>query len=369
MSVVILLPTFQRPQCLEWSLQSVLSQDTSTIPPDQQIRVIIINHDIEHLTVDAAVRHVEPNPRMELKVIHSGPPADGFVRSYDEVMAHTAPGDIAMIHGDDDIMVQGSLATRYRATLSSGAAVSVCKWHDGVLFFRDRDEIFLKPSYEPKRASYLPEYRHMEPSDLSDFGLPFLSAYCYRMGDKFSSCYDQALNWGLSLPLDFKVGLLMLPFYLGISAWHKQQLIAIPHALVERGRVFSKYRSFLSPRHVATPANYGIVVLSGMAVLKNVDLCNIAALDDLRSEFEKECFRSMAYAWTRQDDSTTTRPQLNELLRLSGLSLRRARYWKYIASGVVRMGRSSLGLSSLRARLSGWGKPVKREEFWPLWDR
>lgn len=369
MPIVVLLPTFQRPQCLEWSLQSVLSQDTSAIPPDERIRVIIINHDTEHLAVDAAVRRVKPNPRMELKVIHSGPPASGFVKSYDELMAHTAHGDIAMIHGDDDIMVQGSLATRYTATLSSGAAVSVCKWHDGILFFRDRDEMFLKPGYEPRRASCLPEWRHVEPSDLSSFGLPFLSAYCYRMGDEFASCCDQALSWGLSLPLDFRVGLLMSPFFLGISAWHKQQLIAIPHTLVQRGRLLSTYRSFLAPRHIATPANYGIVILSAMAVLKNADLCSIAALDDLRSQVEKECFRSLVYAWTRKDDPTTTRSQLSELLRLSGLSLRGARRWTYIAPGVVQMAKSSLGLSGLRARLSGWGKPVKREEFWPLWDR
>ena len=345
-----------------------MRQDTSAIPSDQQIRVVIINHDVERATVDAAVRHVERAPRVEVQVIHSGP-GDGYIDSFEELLAHTSPGDVAMFHGDDDLMVQGSLAARYQAMAGGSTAVNICKWHDSIVFFRDRTEMFLKPGYTPGRARGAPVSRQVEPGDLNSLGLPFMSAYCYRIGDEFVRCYKQALKWGQDLPVDHTVGLLLLPFYVGVAAWHQRQLALITETLVLRGRVFLSARSLLAPRHMASPANYGIVTLCGLAVLKNSDLRDDPALNALRAEFETEAYRSLPHAWTRWDDAATTRIQFRRLLKLSGVQPRKAREWAHLASGVLSMMKSRLRLGGLRGRMSGWGTAVDREEFSRLWNR
>ena len=139
MAVVVLIPTFQRPETLQWSLQSVLRQETSRIDSKEELRVVILNNDTstKHLvedSVDSALRSAGKRGFREVLIVHRDPPVLGVINFCRGLAENTQDGDIAFIHGDDDIMLQGSLAKRWLVARESSSALNICMTKGGVFF-------------------------------------------------------------------------------------------------------------------------------------------------------------------------------------------------------------------------------------------
>ena len=140
MSVVVLIPTFQRPETLPWSLQSVLLQDTKGIDSKEELRIVVLNNDI--LTkdlVEEAVKKTlnsaEKNRFKSITIVHRNPPLLGIFNFYQGLAENTCDGDIAFLHGDDDIMLAGSLVKRYLVARQSNLAFNIAKTSGKMFFF------------------------------------------------------------------------------------------------------------------------------------------------------------------------------------------------------------------------------------------
>ena len=122
MRLIILIPTYQRPSTLIWSLQSVIRQKFAN--SNFTKKIIILNNDPNYKNqVDQSVNQVvKSNPYHEfdsVEIIQGNTIISTIKGVYDNLRAITESGDIAIIHGDDDIMLPNSLLFRYTSAMAS----------------------------------------------------------------------------------------------------------------------------------------------------------------------------------------------------------------------------------------------------------
>lgn len=370
MAVVVLLPTFQRPETLPWSLQSVLLQDTSKIDSNEELRIVILNNDIltKHLVEDAVKKSlniVGKNRFKSTTVVHRDPPLLGIFNFYQGLAENTRDGDIAFLHGDDDIMLPGSLAKRYLVARESNSAFNIAKTTGKMIFFKKDRNIYIDNKEMIIDSDISPKWRWATKGDLVDYSLPFVSAYCYKIGPEFWACYEQAKKWADAVPLEPKIRLPFLPFYMGLSAWVNKQLVVIPEVLVRRGQLLQS-RGLLPPRVVTEYANTGIILQTGLAVLNNKDLGSIIELNEIRNSVRKATAAHIFFSLFRRDGVTLS--QLKHLYHLTktrwGSKELLFRIMFSTGSTIIK---NVCGLNYLRNRLSGWGHRTSPEDFWLLW--
>jgi len=370
MAVVVLIPTFQRPETLSWSLQSVLLQDTQGIDFKEELRIIILNNDVltKHLVEDAVKKTLGNAIKHRFKsvtIVHRDPPLLGIFNFYHGLADNTCDGDIAFLHGDDDIMLAGSLAKRYLAARQSNLAFQIAKATGKMFFFKEDGNIYLDSKRLTRDSNLSLNWRQATKDDLVDYSLPFVSAYSYKIGPEFWACYKQARKWADALSLEPKIRLPFLPFYMGLSAWINNQLTVIPEVLIRRGQLLQS-RGLLPPRVVTEYANTGIILQTGLAVLNNEDLGSIAELDELRSSVKDATAPYLFFSLFRRDGVSLS--QLKYLHRLTKI-----RWWskdllfKIIIGTGSTIFKSVCGINNLRNRLSGWGHRLSPEDFWILW--
>ena len=133
MRLIILIPTYQRPSTLIWSLQSVIRQKFAN--SNFTKKIIILNNDPNYKNqVDQSVNQVvKSNPYHEfdsVEIIQGNTIISTIKGVYDNLRAITESGDIAIIHGDDDIMLPNSLLFRYTSAMASKLNVFIvnCLW-------------------------------------------------------------------------------------------------------------------------------------------------------------------------------------------------------------------------------------------------
>src|SRR3990172_13080532 len=111
MAVVVVIPTFQRPETLFWSLKSVLLQKSDDLKK-LDCRIVVLNNDLSTKlevvkSVDKALSAVGQGVFRSVQLFHRDPPLLGTENFYRGISENTQTGDIAFIHGDDDIMYPG----------------------------------------------------------------------------------------------------------------------------------------------------------------------------------------------------------------------------------------------------------------------
>lgn len=372
MAVVVLIPTFQRPETLQWSLQSVLMQDTSKIEHNEELRVVILNNDIstKQLVEDAVNKVLDNVGKGSFKsvlIVHRDISL-GVFNFYKGIAENTCDGDIAFLHGDDDIMLQGSLVKRYIVARESNSAFNIVKAAPRMFFFKNDNNIFVDSlnTVTSTKLSTEPKWQWATKYDLDDYSLPFVSIYCYKIGPEFWACYKQALKWADALSLESKIRHPFLPFYIGLSAFINKQLTVFPDVLVRRGQLL-KRRSFFPPRVVTEYANTGIILQTGLAVLNNEELGSVMELDDFRASFRRATAEYLFFSLFKRDGVSLS--QLKVLYRLTKL-----RWWsrelliRIMFSTGSKIIINVCGLTNLRNRLSGWGHRLSPEDFWALWE-
>jgi len=370
MAVVVLLPTFQRPETLQWSLQSVLLQDTSKIDSNEELRIVILNNDISTKklvedVVKKVLNIVGKGSFKSILIVHRDPPLLGVFNFYQGVAENTRDGDIAFLHGDDDIMLPGSLVKRYLVARESDSAFNIAKTTGKMFFFKKDRNIYLDSKNAIVATKISPKWRWATKDDLVDYSLPFVSAYCYKIGPEFWACYKQAMKWADALPLEPKIRFPFFPFYMGLSAGINKQLAVIPEVLVRRGQLLQT-RGLLPPRAVTEYANTGIILQTGLAVLNNEELGAIIELDDLRASVRKATTEYLFFSLFKRDGVSFS--QLKNLYRLTKM-----RWWsrellfRIMFSTGSKIIKKVCGLTNLRNRLSGWGHRLSPEDFWAIW--
>lgn len=370
MAVVVLIPTFQRPETLPWSLRSVLLQDTKDIDSNEELRIVVLNNDVntKRQVEDAVNKTLNCTDKKRFKsltIVHRDPPLLGVFNFYQGLAENTCDGDIAFLHGDDDIMLAGSLAKRYLAARQSNLAFQIVKTIGKIFFFKEDGNIYIDNKQLVSARNLSLDWRQAAKDDLVDYSLPFVSAYSYKIGPEFWACYKQAKKWADALSLEPKIRLPFLPFYMGLSAWINKQLAVIPEVLLRRGQLL-QLRGLLPPRVVTEYANTGIILQTGLAVLNNEDLGPISELDELRSSFRCATAPYLFFSLFRRDGVSL--PQLKYLYCLTKMRwCSKDLLFKIIFGTGSTIFKSICGINNLRNRLSGWGHRLSPVDFWILW--
>ncbi len=371
MAVVVIIPTFQRPETLVWSLQSVLMQDVRAISPSEELRIVILNNDPGTKDkVEAAVRKslvfADKHGFNRVTTIHRDPPLLGIFNLYLGLKEYTSDGDIAFLHGDDDIMISGTLVRRYQVARNSNAAFNIGKTSGKMFFFKNDPCIYVDDKEISNITATQLNWRWASKQDLTAYSLPFVSAYCYRMGPEFWSCYNQAKGWADALPLESKIRLPFLPFYIGLAAWVNKCLAVMPEEVVRRGQLLQS-RGLLPPRVITEYANTGIILQTGLAVTSNEFLGAVEDLDDVRNGLKSAVSEYLFFSLYRRDGVSLG--QLKALWAQTKVSLWRGNFLlRAVFCACTTIAKNIFMLNNLRNRLSGWGRRLSSENFWALWD-
>ena len=373
MAVVVIIPTYQRPETLFWSLKSVLLQKFS----DNKLyecRIVVLNNDLSTKlkvteAVNKALATVGKGVFESVHLYHRNPPLSATENFYRGISEHTVNGDVAFIHGDDDIMRQGSLEKRARILDSNDVAFLLTKSSGKVYFFKNQKNIYVSSEKYEKHISSeeapVLNCRVAVKEDLLNYSIPFVSTYGYKIGDEFWNCCREAYRWADALPFERKIRHPFLPFYMGLSAWKNGQLLVCPENMVMRGQLL-RSRGVLPPKVVTEYANTGIILLTGLAVLNNSHLSAFAELDDLRRAFRKNIAEYIGSAFYKRDGVSLKK--LFTLINLSNLKLSsEGLVLRAVYGNGKRLFTTMLGLSNIRNRIRGWGACTNPEDFWVKW--
>jgi hypothetical protein len=288
MSLLILIPTFQRLTTLYWSLDSVLKQN---LPKDNfNAKILILNNDTPDnfnyvSIVVGSVLQNNPIHNFNLVDIIQGDNAISPIKNiYGAIKENTLNGDIAIIHCDDDIMLPDTLITRFLTAQNSNFEIIVSKFLESAYFFVNDDNIYLnlKDIITLENTSL----NKAISDDLVNYSIPFLSIYTYKISESFWDIYEQSIFWSDDMPYDPKIKYPFIPFFIGLSAYNRNKLATYNVNVVIRGHLFK--RNFLNfPKVVTEYVNAGIILLTGESVLRNPDLNKNSDFDNLRSDFKK----------------------------------------------------------------------------------
>lgn len=374
MAVVVIIPTYQRPETLFWSLKSVLLQKLDD-PKGRDNRIVVLNNDLSTKlavakSVDKVLSIVGQGDFTSVQLFHRDPPLLGTENFYRGISENTQIGDVAFIHGDDDIMYPGSLEKRVRMLDSHDSVFLIVRSSSKVYFFRDDPNIYVNPDKNNGKIStkgaQLLDCRIAVKEDLLNYSIPFVSAYGYKIGDAYWNCYNEAYRCADALPIEPKIRYPFLPFYMGLSAWKKGQLMVCPENMLMRGQLL-RSRGVLPPQVITEYANTGIILLTGLAVLNNADLSILPELDDLRQAFRMNVAEYIVSAFYKRDGVSLEK--LFALLKLSNFKLDSIDLLLRAAQGNgKRFIGTMLGLSNLRNRIYGWGVCTSPVDFWMKWN-
>ena len=369
MRLIILIPTYQRPSTLIWSLQSVIRQKFANLNFTKKI--IILNNDPNYKTqVDQSVNQVVTNyPDHEfdaIEIIQGNTTISTIKGVYDNLKDITEKGDIAIIHGDDDIMLPNSLLFRYNSAIASKQNVFIvnCLW--SCFFVKQKAGIFLDAIDNPYEPAKPYQYSLPNSDEVASYALPFISIYTYKISDEFWSIYDLSIQWSDQLPFEPRIKYPFIPFYIGLAAYHTKQLGVANVDMAIRGQLFSE-RFFLPPLTVTEYANGGIILLTGLAVLNNNTLKNNPDFQLLRKNHREATKNHIFQSFVRRDGLSIA--QLFILYRIADPAFNLKEFTtSIILKNFRQLFNNILFTANLKRWFVGWGKETSMQSFWEKWD-
>ena len=370
MRLIILIPTYQRPSTLIWSLQSVIRQEFANSKFTKKI--IILNNDPNYKTqVDQSVNQVvknNPNHAFDaIEIIQGNTTISTIKGVYDNLKSITETGDIAIIHGDDDIMLPNSLQFRYDSALASKLNVFIanCLW--SCFFVKQKAGIFLDTLENPYESAKPYQYSLPNSDEVASYALPFISIYTYKISDEFWSNYDLAIRWSDQLPFEPRIKYPFVPYFVGLAAYLRMQLGVANVNLVIRGQLFSK-RTFLPPLTVTEYANGGIILLTGLAVLNNDTLKNNPNFHLIKYNHREGTKKHIFQSFVRRDGLSI--PQLLNLYRIADPAFTVKDFTiSIILKNCRQLFNNIFFTTNLKRWFVGWGKETTLQEFWEKWNQ
>jgi hypothetical protein len=335
-------------------------------------KIFILNNDPNYKNqVDQSVSLVlKNNPQHEfdtVEVMQGNTTIPSINNVYGNLKAVTENGDIAIIHGDDDIMLPNSLLFRYNSALASDKNVFIvnCLWT--CFFVKQKAGVCLDTISNPYERCMPYQHKPATIDDLTSYALPFISIYTYKISDEYWSIYDLAIQWSDQLPFEPRIKYPFIPFYIGLAAYHTNQLGVANVNMAIRGQLFSK-RFFLPPLTVTEYANGGIILLTGLAVLNNNTLKNNPDFHLLRKNHREATRNHIFQSFVRRDGLSIA--QLFSLYRIAEPAFTLKEFTtSIILKNCRQLFNNILFTANLKRWFVGWGKETSIQEFWEKWDQ
>lgn len=370
MSLVIMIPTYQRPDALLWSLRSVLEQKIGDIGVCKKL--FILNNDKSSKdavdkTVSTALAQVSNHEFDLVETVQGNTEIPAVKNIYGHFKEFTAEGDIAIIHGDDDIMFPDTLLHRYHGAVASAQFVCLAKFTGSCFFFKNKAGVFLDTVPDPYQPGKEEVYRRAAKEDITGFPLPFISVYIYKTGKTFWSIYDEAISWSDRLPFEPKIKYPFVPFFIGLSAYYRNELSVCDQTNVIRGQLFAT-RKLLPPLTVTEYANGGIISLTGLAILNNKELKTHPDYNLIRKNFRDSSKNYVLQALSRRDGVSLGK--LRTLYQLADTQFSIGEFsFKTVLQNLRNLADNLLFTRNIKRWLTGWGKETSPVVFWENWTK
>jgi hypothetical protein len=365
-----MIPTFQRPSTLLWSLQSVLKQKFGNANVSKKI--FILNNDkASKEGVDESVKKalaLNPNHEFDSITIVQGNTEIPAVKNiYGHLKTFTEEGDIAIIHGDDDIMLPHTLLHRYESAVRSQQNVCIAETIWSCFFFRQKEGIYIDTIKDPYQKGKPFQFTQAVKSDITGSQLPFISVYVYKTGKAFWDLYDKAISWSDQLPFEPKVKYPFVPFFIGLAAYHYKDLSVAKEKVVIRGQLFA-HRTFLPPLTVTEYANGGIIQLTGIAVLQNQDLGPNPDFDEIRNNYRENTKCYFLQSLCRRDGVSLAK--LKTLYQLAKTAYQLKEFTlPVILKNLRNLSDNIFFTKNIKRWITGFGHETLPEFFWQQWDQ
>ena len=361
----IFIPTYKRPKTLYWSLESVLKQDFNNKQFNRQI--FIINNDESSYKdvndiVDLVIENNKDHQFNTIEILQGNKNSNdkNLLLTYEIIFAKSDLNDISIVHCDDDIMLPMTLLNRYLKANLSKYSVFVEKFISPAYIFQNESEIYFDNfNYEINNQVY----NKAESIDLIKYSIPFLSIYTYKINDSFKEIYNNAVIWANEINLEQKIKYPFIPFFIGLSAYYHHNLGTANNNIVIRGTLFNK--NLLNyPRVETEYANTGIILLTGLYVLKNKSLRNLEDYNLLRNDFTRSVNEFLLVTLFNRDGVS-----YNEIKRILKFINYDFTFKTYISSISLKSIRNLLNnllfdTRYLKRYIFGWGNKHTRKEFW-----
>lgn len=232
--MLVVVPSYKRFETLRWSLISVFRSGAGIVEPK---RLVLVNNDpgtnSEAEKFLGEVMETESAAKdWETSFIGRVPAMIPALSWFGAIYDIAEDGEIAMIHGDDDICLPGSLAARASAIENSDSSFLVSR-HQGRLVFSESDRFHSPPFPKPQKCK--PAKLNHESSDLANAA--FIGNNTYRFDSNFREVLDTTIRFTESQDwLSEHERTLMLPCYLPLVAIHLDKSVAcLPMACELRG--------------------------------------------------------------------------------------------------------------------------------------
>ncbi len=354
-SLLVILPTFRRPAPLVWALTSVLLQQVDQLPV-AGAKVVVVNNDGRREEVDRAVAtalaEAGPTP-WKVEVLHREPQLDPVLSWYGAIRQYAAEGDLAFLHGDDDLMLPGSVAARASALLGSPAVTLVSRARSGLLFDSGQPARAWMASGMTLGPVPASETREVRPGEVGRHECTFIGNHAYRAGEALWTAYRSALAKLERLPITGPNQRAMLPLLLALELAEAGALVATDQVGVVRGQSRDEV---LGARWGLANWSVGVMVATVLITLDGAPWRGRSDLEALRQEYGSLLARW--YLVGLLDARARTQ------LRALGLTATRA----YSGAGLLQLPsavslvlRSLTGTRSLRTRLAAGFDPCTRE--------
>jgi len=238
--MLVVVPSYKRLPLLRWSLASVIRAGRDLTGPKRLL--IVANHpplnDEARRVLDKVLKEEDGSGSWETIFLGREQSIDPVDSWYGAIMEYARQGEVVFLHGDDDLLMPGGLASRQAALDAVDAPVLVSR-HRGPLVFRGDEECF-PPDLSPPGPA--------PPATALGFGdgmlgyAPFIGNLAYRFNGEFRRLFEicsqdcDAQTW-----LPRKERTLMLPYYLPMVALREgMQVAGLDHPCVIRGNGYEE---------------------------------------------------------------------------------------------------------------------------------
>jgi hypothetical protein len=369
LSLVILIPTFKRPATLYWSLKSVLTQKFGEVNFKKSVHILNNDPNTKHevnITVRNLLEELNGHQFDSVEISQGDVNLPTIKKIYSYLNAITNSNDIAIIHGDDDIMLDNTLLKRYLAALNSDSCVTISKAIGTCYFISNKNGIYIDSILNKIGSKNNKiEYLKAKKTDLTDYSIPFFSVYNYKIGIEFWKIYNQAISWADELPFQPNIKYPFVPFFIGLSAYYNNQLSTSIPEVVIRGQYIKK-NIILPPTVITEYANTGIIMLTGLSILRNSSLINKCDYDKIRFEFEKNSNDFLLQTFFKRDGMSLR--DLKILFKIAKVNISFINILKNINFTSLRNLFNNIVFDTkyIKKKFIGWGTLTNNVDFWNL---
>lgn len=277
MIVKVFIPTYKRLNSLQAVLYSLLKAELPDISFSYQC-YILNNYPANKALVDQVAANAKENSGVwVINVIHRVETIPPIKNWYGAITEYTNDGEIAFLHGDDDIFMPDSISFRVNSILQHEADLLLTT-QAGDLFFYDASTLISIDNCQFYSTD--PTIKQVSWQD-NKWPAIFIGNNIYRMTPSLRAALIKAMGWCEAQDwLSFDNRTLMYPIYIPLAIiLLGGKVISSEKNCVIRGMNIEETRAALW----GTPGwNSGFLHLAYMGVLNNSDLRSIKALDSDR---------------------------------------------------------------------------------------